>query len=68
MRADTVVIFSPEHYDWLVRAERWPSLHVSRESHRGRVVASGEGWARVLWNGRIEPSTHFTSNLEEYLP
>jgi hypothetical protein len=68
VNTDDLVIFSAEHYDWLLRAERWPNAHVDRHQYLGRVIATGDCWTRVLWDARSEPTTHFTSNLDRVTP
>lgn len=79
MQADDVVIFTPEHYDVLVGYElihtgvarivssRGRVTYLKpdhRDEIRGRVLAAGDGWAKVLWLKTGRTTSHFTDNLE----
>jgi len=55
------VVFTVEHYLWLVGMRRW-SHRKGRLNHVGLVVNVADDVVRVLW--KDEETVHFACNLE----
>ena len=61
------VIYSQNHYLWLVQADRWPSKRLSRRMFTGRVVGGNgqdsRGFLCVRWIDNTV-TWHLFENLE----
>jgi len=69
MKPGDTVIYSQQHYLWLVMAAIWHNKRVARSQYRGTIIAGSNGLGgrsvvRVFWANGIEKS-HFADNLEK---
>jgi len=63
--SDRWVAFSVNHHEWLVGAGKWPSKHLPRLAHRGRVVDEcDDGTLVVEWPKGLT-LRHFPDNLQD---
>lgn len=63
MKPGDTVVYSAQHYEWLMKVGKWPSKHIPREAFKGEVLeVRSDGVVYALWRDRA--ASHLSENLE----
>lgn len=61
--AGDTVCYTRGHYEYLKAINRWPSVHIPRQTLRGTVLEAPGHKVVVRWTNNGEPAAHLPCNL-----